>query len=412
MDKINIAFLMHKNPTASGSLMSEIKLLNELYKHNEDDINFSVISTSPYYTKLVDKWVTSKVLTIPFNIIPLYEGDSLEVLQNISGIVTYNTDNNLFAGAINSKQVQAYKILSHVTNNMDIPVFIRLSDSGSDVVDYRDIIYKRSFSDPGTTKLANIITNIPRIDYSKYKWLCNGQETKRKWVGECLYKAKESIRVVNSIKEGDDNAIYVGDDPLFLVSNNYKKYSYLDNGHTIDELLFIGYFTNIHKHRYKVFNELYKGDNSPPTRVFGVNTDKLNTVDPNLKITEGFIQGDSTEYFEFLSKHIAYLFIGKGPYQADYIGKTVYDCLNARTPILVYSKSDPDRITFTNEEYYFNDIEDLQKKYKLLRDPLIRKKWLDDQTQQVFSQMGNTFFFRDYCKPKPKLNIATQEALF
>jgi hypothetical protein len=82
---------------------------------------------------------------------------------------------------------------------------------------------------------------------------------------------------------------------------------------------------------------------------------------------EGFIKGDSEEYFNFLNNHLAYVFIGKGQTEARYIGKTVYDAVVARTPVVVYKKCDSKMITFSNSEFYFENEQELKVIYDKLQ---------------------------------------------
>jgi hypothetical protein len=128
---------------------------------------------------------------------------------------------------------------------------------------------------------------------------------------------------------------------------------------------------------------------------------------PNIEIEEGFIKGDSEEYFDFLNKHLAYLFIGKGQSESRYIGKTVYDAIVARTPVAVYKKCDSKMITFSNPEYYFEDERELHNILVKLKDPKTRMKWVEDQANEIFRKLPpSDFRFANYCTER--LSIPTE----
>ena len=142
--------------------------------------------------------------------------------------------------------------------------------------------------------------------------------------------------------------------------------------------------------RAKALNILFKDNtNHVPVKIFGKGTEILGKLSGkiNIEIEEGFIKGDSDEYFEFLNSHLAYIFLGKGHSESRYIGKTVYDAIVARTPVVVYKKCDEKQIIFSNPEYYFENESELKKIYLKLQDPKIRSKWIEDQKVAIFKTL-------------------------
>ena len=118
---------------------------------------------------------------------------------------------------------------------------------------------------------------------------------------------------------------------------------------------------------------------------------------PNIDIEEGYIKGDSEEYFRFLHDHLAYVFVGKGQPESRYIGKTAYDAVVARTPIVVYGKCDTKHIMFSNLEFYFDDERGLEKIYRALLDPETRERWIEEQAKEIFFKLPpSEFKFSDY----------------
>jgi hypothetical protein len=59
----------------------------------------------------------------------------------------------------------------------------------------------------------------------------------------------------------------------------------------------------------------------------------------------------------------------------------------ARTPIVVYSQCDMNRVLFPdNPEFYFDDIKGLSAIFQTLQDNDVRSKWVDIQTEIVFRE--------------------------
>lgn len=399
MNKINIAFLFHGNPTQGGLLMSEIKLLNQFYQYNSSDITFTIIATSEYYKKLAIKWIDSRVLTVPTRVEVITE-DNIKDIERFNGIITYPTENNLFAGCIKKTAYIGYKVLSHATNKTNIPVFVRLSDNKSQILDYRSLSIHRDLKDEPSQLLNEDLKTIEKVDWSRVYWLANGYET-HPWVGECLMTQKEPNRCCESVEDGESRAIYAGDDVFFQVMEYFNKYKYLESkDNYLDRLLFIGVFKSVNLKRLDVFKDIFNEDNNPKTTIFGTNTDVLEEFQSynNIEIKEGFLKGDSPEYFEYLNNYLAYIFIGKGLEDAAYVGKTVYDCVNARIPIIVYSKCDERRMTFDNERYYFSNEFELKQIVTELQNPNTRREWLEDQQIQLLAKCQNNFKFKDYCE--------------
>jgi hypothetical protein len=70
------------------------------------------------------------------------------------------------------------------------------------------------------------------------------------------------------------------------------------------------------------------------------------------------------------------------------VSKGIYDCVIARTPILMYDKCDMEHRLFPNNpEFYFSNEKELYEKFSLLKDKSLRDKWIDKQKDVVFSKM-------------------------
>lgn len=428
--KKNIGVLIFGDPTRGGTINSEIKFLANLYEKNSDDCEFYIITVNPSVTKRIIKQ-TSTIYTFPHKIITVFGEQDFHKLENISSIVTYPGHSNFFGGYLNDNIILMYKIISRCTNTLDIPVFIRINDSEIKVRDYRLMSKQRLdagaisraegkpdnafMKDPKNVAKAEDLVSWKEWDYTKIYWFANGSKDACDWVAETLYdREHEDFRMADR-QLFVDNTIYVSDDIFFLIRKNFKRFEtrYEDEYGDIiannvkPSLCYLGFFDTVSVARTKAFATLFKDNEfNVPLKIFGKGTDTLTKISsfPNIDIEEGFIKGDSDEYFDFLHGYLAYVFIGKGQSTSRYIGKTAYDAVVARTPILVYSKCDSNHITFRSNEYYFNDEKELSEKVEMLKDPKIRNKWILDQRADIFSKLPpSEFSFAKYCQDKQEI---------
>jgi hypothetical protein len=165
--------------------------------------------------------------------------------------------------------------------------------------------------------------------------------------------------------------------------------------------------------RAKAFNVLFKENTQKiPLKIFGKGTEILTKLQgkENIEIEEGFIKGDSEEYFDFLNQHLAYIFIGKGQTESRYIGKTAYDAVVARTPIVVYKKCDSKMITFSNPEFYFENETQLKAILQKLQSPAVRKEWIEMQAEEIFRKLPpSNFRFANYAKNAPTRSLKEED---
>jgi hypothetical protein len=110
-----------------------------------------------------------------------------------------------------------------------------------------------------------------------------------------------------------------------------------------------------------------------------------------------------------MNSHLAYIFVGKGNPINKYINKTVYDCISARCPVVVYSKCDKTGIIFDDKEFYFSNEKELFEIYEKLKNPEIREQWIDRQYKEIRNKldtlMDPMFLFSEYCKPKDEIKL-------
>jgi hypothetical protein len=277
--------------------------------------------------------------------------------------------------------------------------------------------------DPVNVQKARDLVAWKQWDYSLIYWFANGSREACDWVAETMFDREEESLRMASREIFVNNAIYVSDDIFFLIRKNYDRFQIydnlataVDNGHrdpyVKDKFCYIGFFDTVNMARAKAFSTIFKENKRfIPIKIFGKGTEILTKLHgkENIEIEEGFIKGDSEEYFNFLNSHLAYIFVGKGQSESRYIGKTAYDAVVARTPIVVYRKCDSKQIMFNNDEYYFDNEDQLQKIYEKLNDPEIRKRWIEDQKKEIFQKLPpSTFRFTDYFGkfPSRELNLS------
>lgn len=398
---MNIGILLHGDPTRGGTINSEIKFLNNIY-NNLSSHNFFLLSVNSSITKKISTKYSS-IFNFPYKIIEVYNESSHDILNSFSCLITYPNHSNLFGGILNDNMIKMYKIVSKCTNELNIPVFIRLNDSELTVRDYRKIVKLRLDNDKKTSafysneenvKKSKKLVEVKEWNYNKIFWLANGSKTHYEWVVETLYdKEKEINRVSNNRQNILDNTIYLSDDIFFSVKFNYLNNKQLDNSiYKENKLFYIGFFDTINVKRKIVFERIFKENKKNiPLKIFGKGTEILTKLKdkPNIEIEEGFIQGDNENYFNFLNNYLAYIFVGKGNFNAKYIGKTVYDCIVARIPVLIYRDCDKDKRIFNNGQYYFSNESELYDIYIKLQDKDTRNLWIKDQKEQIFNKLDD-----------------------
>ena len=445
--KRNVGILIFGDPTRGGTITSETKFLSNLYDKNKDECDFYIITVNPTITKKVirDRDIS---YSFPHKNVDIFGEADLHKLDNFSCIVTYPGHSNFFGGYLNDNIIKMYKIISKCTNDLAIPVFVRINDSEIKVRDYRIMSKQRLdagkiareegkpdnafMGSPENVAKAEDLVSWKQWDYSKVYWFANGSKEACDWVSETMFDREDEYFRMAPKQTFIDNAIYVSDDIFFLVRKNYERFQYryapdednekqkllkmidLHEGNSFSQdqykammekefpnkFCYIGFFDTVNMARAKALNILFKENRyNVALKIFGKGTEILTKFKdkPNLEVEEGFIKGDSEEYFDFLNGHLAYIFIGKGQSHSRYIGKTVYDAIVARTPVAVYKKADMGHITFQSDEYYFENERELKNIQDKLNDPEIRARWIKDQAEEIFRKLPpSTFKFSNY----------------
>ena len=416
--KNNVGILIFGDPTRGGTIASEVKFLKSLYESNYSDSDFYIITVNDSVTKKILK-EKETTYDFPHEIIQIFGESDLYKLDHFSCLVTYPGHSNFFGGYLNDNIVKMYKIISRFTNDLKRPVFVRINDSEIKVRDYRRLSKQRLdagylareegkpdsafMRDPINVGKAEDIVSWKEWDYSLVHWFANGSKEACDWVSETMYDREDEYFRMSTPEQFRQNSIYVSDDIFFLVKKNYQRFNDrfdVNDLNYSNKFCYIGFFDTVNVARAKAFNVLFKENREKvPLKIFGKGTEILTKFKDkeNVDIEEGFIKGDSEEYFDFLHNHLAYIFIGKGQAESRYIGKTVYDAVVARTPVVVYKKCDSKMITFENPEFYFENERELKAIFDKLQNPSVRQSWIDEQYSDIMRKLPpSTFRFSLY----------------
>jgi len=370
---MKLGILVYFDP-AMGKIKSEILLLNDLVRLLKPE-QVQVIAVMQRASSLLAKYD----LDFRYQVVAPDDAEC-------DVVVTWNCTNtaNFFGGMISPAYTKYYKQMSRFTNQ-GMPVIYRAGDSENNVYDYRDVVLKRAEADEKFVKnnqeLVDQLRATPRINYDQLYLLVNGERDKFDWVPDTYLVRKPMEHFTQKIC---DQALYLGDDLCFQVLEKYHTEMQLRDGFR-ESLFWIGFIEHRNAGRKKVFKELLPNIGIPVT----IQTTSDFEV-PGIDCVNQGIEGDTPEYFRYLSEWLGYVFIGKGTDKCSYVNKTVYDCFIARVPVLVYEKTDQTRMIFPDHpEFYFSDQAGLVKLFKQLLDPATRKRWVEAQAEHLKQRLTN-----------------------
>lgn len=387
--------------------MDEFRFFNNFKTHNPD-CEFVFIAVSDFTKKSILK--NKSELNFPVSIITVKETEDLHKLDGLSGVFSYMTRNTFFGGAVDRSCSINYMISSYCTNDLKIPLFIRTPDSEYPYMDYKKLADNRvNGNGDSAKKFAEgnraMLDLMPKyIDYDQVYFIANGSPVICDWVVDVAHNdLKPDMQMMNP-EAISERTLYVSDADLFNVHSHYQKYNHLPKDATVDKLIFIGYLQgSVAKGRTKVLPKLFKNKTKEiPMNIIGPGASELKIDREDIELHDKGIYGD--EFFETMNSHLAYIFIGKGNSVNKYINKTIYDCISARCPILVYSECDTTGIIFDDKDFYFSNEDELYEKIQLLRNPDTRRLWIDAQYTMITNKLNTLFLpmfkFSDYCQPK------------
>ena len=392
MSKLRIALLVNRDPTAKGVILTELRFFNTIFEGKDYEIY--LVATSDHYMKIARG--IQQHFTFPTECIMINDYEKRGMLDRFHAVVTWTMACNFYGGAVSPRIVEVYKLLSYFTNEVKRPVLIRLPDSEIQVLDYRKVIELRidGTEDNPFYKMnkewIDHVMSVPEWNYDNCFWLANGRKDIFDWIVESVWdKAKEPQRVSNR-EQIEKNSIYISDDIFFEIRKLYDNYSHLPKTTSLKEFGYIGFFTTLNKRRAIALSNIWKQNKySIPIDIRGKGTEEIKHIGkhPNVDIKEGTVKGD--DYWNFMNQHLAYVFVGKGNPVNRYINKTIYDCVVARTPIVLYRPCDTNHVGMISDEMYFDTEEQLLAIYQKLLIPEERERIINEQKEDVFSRLSD-----------------------
>ena len=387
---MKVGILVNRDPTLKGIIKSEIEYLDHFY---DGKVEFYLIVDTTYYLKVAKRIIAS--LKTDATIINF---KNISILDKLDVLFTWPISNNFYGGIVYHRNLLYYEMISHFSHNVG-PVFIKLSDSENPIKDYKQSVEKR-FDEPFITdnkKLIDVSKSITKINYENVFWLGNGSIEIYDWIVKTLY---DRLPAIDQFCDRDliiKNSIYLSDDIFFNVRNNFDLIK--SNKQYNNSLCYIGFFDHANKKRTKVLDTILENVDIP-VDIRGKKTTNLNISNKSIDIREEILYGE--DYWNYLSSHLGYIFIGKGNKINYYINKTIYDCVVAKIPIIIYRNTDTNHAAMQSDEMYFETDEELKALYEKLLDPKERNRIIKEQEADVFSRLPkkNPLNFNKFTKPK------------
>ena len=410
---ITIGVILYSSPgTKTSILLSEFLFFNKLAEINPD-VKFVFIPVTKMIEKNTLKHVKLLNDNVDYEVLRVDKPSEFENLlkrDSFSGFFAYMLRNNFFGGAIDPRCKMAYIIASYVTNELDLPLFIRTPDSEYLYKDYRSMVEERLESKTSGNNFRKVnhgdwqqILSWNRIEYSNVYWIANGSDQIYDWAPDVLYNDVSDYLKSDDIKESLDRVLYVSDDVLFGYHEYKDLYDYEVNENHGDKICFAGFLKgSVAEKRPKILKKIFgKNETKMPVRIFGPGSTDIKALEhPNIERIEDSFQGK--DYFDFLNSQMAMIHFGKGKDNYSYIAKSIYDCAIANVPSLIYLPCDQNKIIFGDHRFYFSDEHELYSLYNQLKDPAVRERFICDQREWIENTLSNkmypNFTFSSYCE--------------
>lgn len=410
--KYTIGVILYSSPgTKTSILLSEFLFFNKLAEINPQ-VKFVFIPVTKMIEGRTLKATSLLEDHVDWEILRIDQPLKFHLLDNagFSGFFTYMLRNNFFGGAIDPRCRMSYCISTYVTNELDLPLFIRTPDSEYLYQDYRQMIFDRIDSKTSGKKFRQVNRDLypmimawGRIKYENVYWIANGSDKIYDWAPNVLYNEVGDTLKADDIKESLDRVLYVSDDILFGYHEYKDKYDYEVNQNHGNKICFAGFLKgSVAEKRPKRLKEIFgKNKTKMPVRIFGPGSKDIKALDhPNIECIEDSFQGK--DYLDFLNSQLAMIHFGKGKDNYSYIAKSIYDCAIANVPSLIYLPCDQNKIIFGDHRFYFSNEEELFSLYNQLQDLDVRESFIRDQREWIENTISNkmypNFTFADYCK--------------
>ena len=392
---MKVGFFLHFDFTMNGMLFNELRCYNTLFDHPNIE-KIYIFDYKGKYSKMLDEF------TFEFTRVHVNGFEDVEKFTKVDVLFTWDWYQDFFGGVVSPKAVDLYKILSHITNKQNLPVYFRICDFKHKMRDYKKMIQDRiSNTESGKTfiernlsipRCANHLYSLETVDtinHNNIFFLCNGSREVYDWAWITLTKSMPFL----SKEDVQSRTCYISDDILFRYEECYSENSYLNTAleNKKDLLYHVG---NLNPGKVRKIKEVMKNSEIPlflrtAERSINGSIRKISTIEMvEIPIVKG-------EMYKELNSYIAYLFVGKGEDTSYYFNKTLYDASIARTVFLIYSKIDSENIYHELSDYVFNDHKELKEKYewikenyedhlRIQRDVLLKN--LSSESVEIFTQ--------------------------
>ena len=295
---ITIGVILYSSPgTKTSILLSEFLFFNKLAEINPQ-VKFVFIPVTKMIEGRTLKMVHMLEDHVDWEVLRISHPLEFSKLDNgqFSGFFAYMLRNNFFGGAIDPRCKMAYCISSYVTNELDLPLFIRTPDSEYLYQDYRQMVKDRLDSKTSGLKFKQVnsdqypmIMAWPRIKYDNVYWIANGSDKIYDWAPDVLYNEVPDSLKADDIKESLDRVLYVSDDILFGYHEYKDKYDFEVNHNHDNKICFAGFLKgSVAEKRPKILKEIFgKNKTKMPVRIFGPGSQDIKALDqPNIERIE------------------------------------------------------------------------------------------------------------------------------
>ena len=254
---MRVGFFLHFDFTLDGMLFNELKCYNTIFKHP----NIEKIYIFDYKGKYANM---CKDFDFEYTRVLVNSFDDVEKFKKVDILFTWDWYQDFFAGTISPKAVDLYKIMSKITNELDLKVYFRICDSKHFMKDYKQMIVDRSSDDEGGRKFASrnaelfhSLDDVKSINYQKNVYfLCNGSRKVYDWSWITLthsmpFLTKELVQ---------SRSAYLSDDVLFRYEECFEQMSELKIDDKIDMLYHVG---NLNAGKVRKIKEVMKSSSVP-----------------------------------------------------------------------------------------------------------------------------------------------------
>jgi hypothetical protein len=359
---MKVGFFLHFDFTMNGMLFNELRCYNSIFRHPNIEKIYIFDYKGKYSTMCLDfDFEYTRVLVNGYA--------DVEKFSKVDMLFTWDWYQDFFGGVISPKAVDLYKILSHITNEQNLPVYFRICDFKHEMKDYKKMIQDRISDDDSGRKFVernpkhlHSLDNIKTTNYKNVHFVCNGSREVYDWSWITLTKSMPFL----SKEEVQERSYYISDDILFRYEECYESFSYLDSG-TENRKNLLYHVGNLNPGKVRKVKEVMKTSEVPlflrtAERTINGSLRKI----PAIEMIETPIVRD--EMYTELNSYVAYLFVGKGEETSYYFNKTLYDASIARTVFLIYGKIDAENIYHELSDYVFNDPIELKEKFEWIKE--------------------------------------------